>query len=207
MLVLGLDTTRKGAIVFVVDTENKEKTKFCIMSETLKHSDALFLHIEKILLEMECDIKNIDALACVVGPGSFTGIRVGMATIKGLNKVLNKPIVSLNVFDIVCNKIRTGMFLLNGTSSSCYHSKIVKNLVVESGVVDKMSIEEVSGDVDVFCLKEEQQIISLAYNKCKEIDNYPELLTAQIIKRLDAGEYGEFVPYYLQLSQAERNLK
>ena len=152
-------------------------------------------------------MKDIDAFACVVGPGSFTGIRVGMSVIKGFCKVYNKPVVWLNTFEVVSNTVKKGVVLLNSTNTSCFYAKIKGANIVETGVVVKDQVEELSNDETVFVLEEEQLLSSLEYSNIKVIDDLSKMIVDSIIGRLNSMEYGEFVPYYLQLSQAERNLK
>ena len=205
MLVLGLDTTRKSAKVFLVDTKDNEKSIFSEMDENVKHSDGLFLHIEKVLVEKGINIAEIDAMSCVVGPGSFTGIRVGMSTIKGLNKVLNKSVIAMNAFEVLLDKVSNGLIVLNSTHTSCYYARVLKSNIVETGNVEKSKISELANNQDVILLKEEQELIGLEYNKLVVIDSMVPLYFNCIVQKLNTMQYGDFVPYYLQLSQAERN--
>jgi len=99
MKILGIDTTRKRAQIFVFDTEMQNKYIIAI-NENIKHSEGLFLYIEKALLENKLTINDFDKFCVIVGPGSFTGIRVGMSTIKGFDKVCNKGIIALNTFEV-----------------------------------------------------------------------------------------------------------
>lgn len=207
MKVLGIDTTRKAAKVFIVDTKEVDNSVYLDMSENIKHSEGLFLYIEKIMSECKLSIPEVDAFACIVGPGSFTGIRVGMSVIKGFNKVANKSVISMNTFEVLKDYVKNGVILLNSTNTSCYYAKVEKKAIVDTGVVDKTAIEELADGKDVYVLVDEQNVISTAYSNIKVIININELYAKCIIEKLDSMQYGEFVPYYLQLSQAERNLK
>lgn len=207
MLILGLDTTRKSAKVFLLNSKSDDAMVFSHLDENVKHSDGLFLQIEKVLSDNEVKVSDIDAFACVVGPGSFTGIRVGMSTIKGLNKVVDKSIVALNAFEILMPVIDSGIIFLNSTHTSCYYAKISKNQIVETGNIDKSSIVEFAEGEDIVVLKEEQDLIGLEYNKLVVVDQLEPLYEKCIMEKLNTMQYGDFVPYYLQLSQAERNLK
>lgn len=205
MNILGIDTTRKKASIFFKRTE-REDIYLLALDENVKHSDGLFLYIEKALLDNDVKIEDVDTFACVVGPGSFTGIRVGMSTIKGINKVLKRNIVVMNMFEVLSPTLKTGIVLLNSTSTSCYYAKIFKGEVVESGVVAKVDIEKIADGGVVVVLKEEQEAIGLTYNNYKVVDSLAELYSKCVMQKLDAMQYDEFVPYYLQLSQAERNV-
>ena len=207
MKILGLDTTRKNALVFIVDSGDDKKAKVFETGENIKHSEGIFLFIEKLLVETGLSMEEIDAFACIVGPGSFTGIRVGMSIIKGFSKVYGKPVIALNMFDVLKSSLKNGIILLNSTSTSCYYSKVDKSQLGESGVVEKDKISQLGGNGEVVVLEEEQKVIGVEYNNCKIIDNLDSYIVAAIKARLNSMDYGEFVPYYLQLSQAERNLK
>ena len=207
MKILGVDTTRKSAKVFVLDTKESEHSVFLDMGENIRHSEGLFLYIEKVMLETKLNISDLDGFACVVGPGSFTGIRVGMSTIKGFNKVENKSIVSMNMFEVLSQSVKNGIVLLNSTNTSCYYAKIKNKKITEDGVVDKSAIAELANGESVYILAEEQNLIENSYKDYKVISSLNELYESCIISKLNNMEYGDFLPYYLQLSQAERNLK
>lgn len=206
MKVFGIDTTRKRANIFVIDTAGSGRINSLTLDENIKHSEGLFLYIEKALIENDISIQDVDCFACVVGPGSFTGIRVGMSTIKGLNKVLNKSVVAINMFEVLLPTLKKGVIVLNSTTTSCYYAKVNKGAIIDTGVVQKVDIESLADGEVVVLLNEEQEAIGLSYNKCKVVNNLSDLYLQCVIDRLNKAEYGELVPYYLQLSQAERNL-
>ncbi len=60
------------------------------------HSEQLLPMIDHLLQMCECPLSEIDVLAVSLGPGSFTGIRIGVATVKGLAQALHKPVVGVN---------------------------------------------------------------------------------------------------------------
>lgn len=207
MRVLGIDTTRKRGNVFLIDTSSNGKGYVLSFDENVKHSEGMFLYIEKALLDNKIEIGDVDCFACVVGPGSFTGIRVGMATIKGFDKALKKGVVSINTFDLILPTTKDGVILLNSTSSSCYFANVIKGKIVDTGVIAKDEIVSYANGRVVIILAEEQNVINIAYDKIKIVDNLDELYCNRVLTQLDTMQYGDFQPYYLQLSQAERNLK
>ena len=93
MKILGLDSSGIVASVAVVEddilvaeyTVNYKKT----------HSQTLLPMLDEIAKMTELDLKTIDAIAVAAGPGSFTGLRIGSATAKGLGLALKKPLIAV----------------------------------------------------------------------------------------------------------------
>ena len=87
MKILSLDTTGLVASCALVD-ENKTIAEFTTNYKKT-HSQTLMPMVEAICKMIEVDLKDIDYIACANGPGSFTGLRIGAATAKGLAHGLN----------------------------------------------------------------------------------------------------------------------
>ena len=93
MKILGLDSSGIVASVAVVEddilvaeyTVNYKKT----------HSQTLLPMLDEIAKMTELDLNTIDAIAVAAGPGSFTGLRIGSATAKGLGLALKKPLIAV----------------------------------------------------------------------------------------------------------------
>ena len=83
MLILGVDTTRDALTVVITDGE---KTRFIVSEEgNKKHTSLLIPKIEELLTTNGLSLSDADAFSAVTGPGSFTGIRVGISTINALS--------------------------------------------------------------------------------------------------------------------------
>jgi tRNA threonylcarbamoyladenosine biosynthesis protein TsaB len=65
----------------------------------LPHSQTFFSNLSILLQLAQVEIKEIDAFAAVTGPGSFTGLRVGLAAVKGIAHTLSRPSVGISSFD------------------------------------------------------------------------------------------------------------
>jgi len=98
MNVLGIDTSTKKANVCI--KKNEEIFNKSIDNE-ITHSEKLLPLIDECLHEANLNLSDINYLTCSVGPGSFTGIRIGIATIKAFAKVLNVPVYSFSSLDIL----------------------------------------------------------------------------------------------------------
>ena len=97
MKILALDSSGLVASVAIVEddvllaeyTVNYKKT----------HSQTLLPMLSEAAKMIELDLKTIDAIAVAAGPGSFTGLRIGSATAKGLGLALDKPLVHIPTVD------------------------------------------------------------------------------------------------------------
>lgn len=94
MIVLSTDTSSKVATVALL--KDNELLGEYVISNKKEHSVILMPMIEKLLADCNLNISDIDGYVVSKGPGSFTGLRIGMATIKGLALGSNKPYVSIS---------------------------------------------------------------------------------------------------------------
>lgn len=72
-----------------------------ILRTGLKHSEHLLPQIMQMLGESKLEIKDLDLLCCTRGPGSFTGLRIGMSALKGLAYGASKPLVSVSTMEVL----------------------------------------------------------------------------------------------------------
>lgn len=93
MKILGLDSSGLVAGVAVVEDEVLLAEYTTDYKKT--HSQTLLPMLEELTRMIELDLSTVDAIAIASGPGSFTGLRIGSATAKGLGLALNKPLVEV----------------------------------------------------------------------------------------------------------------
>lgn len=93
MKVLGIDSSGMVATVAVV--EDTQMLAEYTINYKKTHSQTLLPMLDEVAKMMELDLNTIDAIAVAAGPGSFTGLRIGSATAKGLGLALKKPLVSV----------------------------------------------------------------------------------------------------------------
>ncbi len=93
MKVLAIDSSGLVATAAVVEDDNMLAEYTVNYKKT--HSQTLLPMIAEIGKMIELDLAGIDAVAVAAGPGSFTGLRIGSATAKGLGLALNKPLVEV----------------------------------------------------------------------------------------------------------------
>ena len=97
MKILGIDTSGLVGTVAISDGDMLT-AQFSIQYKTT-HSEILMPMLEDISSKINLDLKSIDAIAIAKGPGSFTGLRIGSATAKGLALALDKPIIAIPTVD------------------------------------------------------------------------------------------------------------
>ncbi len=97
MKILALDSSGLVASVAVV-TEDKVLGEFTVNNKKT-HSQTLLPMVDEVLKILDMDVKELDAIAVAGGPGSFTGLRIGASTAKGLALVLNIPIINVPTVD------------------------------------------------------------------------------------------------------------
>ena len=98
MKILALDTTTKFLCLGLYD--NGKVYEYNLKAGTLL-SSLLGITLKRVLDALGWKVSDIDYFACGLGPGSFTGIRVGMSAIKGLAFSVNKPVVGVPTLDIL----------------------------------------------------------------------------------------------------------
>jgi tRNA threonylcarbamoyladenosine biosynthesis protein TsaB len=102
MKILGIDTSTKFLSVGISD---KDRVYEYNLDLGRAHSALLQPTLKRILDALGWRIQDVDYFACGLGPGSFTGIRVGVAAIKGLAFSLQKPVVGISTLDILAKNV------------------------------------------------------------------------------------------------------
>ena len=109
MKYLAIDTSSKHLLIIV----NKDGEIFSTYKEDCMadHSTKLMVETEELFKKANLTVFDLDFFAVVVGPGSFTGIRIGVATIKALSLATNKPVLPITSFDTITYNKGIGSFL------------------------------------------------------------------------------------------------
>ena len=97
MKILAIDTSGQTASAALIEDE-KLIGEFT-QNDKLTHSQTILPMVAEICEKTNTDPKDVDYIACAVGPGSFTGLRIGAATAKGLCLGLNKPLLAVPTLD------------------------------------------------------------------------------------------------------------
>ncbi|MCX7038951.1 MAG: tRNA (adenosine(37)-N6)-threonylcarbamoyltransferase complex dimerization subunit type 1 TsaB [Spirochaetes bacterium] len=96
MRALAIDTATD---VLAIAAVNGEARVSLALRKGLQHSPTLVPLLERLLAEISLPVKDLDLIACSVGPGSFTGIRIGLATAQGIGLATGVPLVGVSTLD------------------------------------------------------------------------------------------------------------
>jgi len=124
MLILSIDTATPVAGVSLVD-DNTIRYEG-LVNNGYKHSRNILGMIDTALRQSGCDLADVDAIAVTTGPGSFTGLRIGLATAKGLALAAGKPLIGIPTLDAVAHSLdwRSGLIcpVMNARKGEVYAS-------------------------------------------------------------------------------------
>lgn len=228
MKILALESSGLVASVAVVEdgkmigeyTTNFKKT----------HSQTLLPMLDELVKTLELDLNDIDAIAVCAGPGSFTGLRIGSATAKGLGLALNKPLIGIPTVDgiaynlygterVICplmdarrQQVYTGLYTFEKDEFKVLTSQkavAVAEIIDEINALGRPVIFLGDGvpvykDIIETCVQVDYTFAPahVAYQRAGAIGALAEIYYAQ--GRLETAS--EHRPDYLRLSQAEREL-
>ena len=229
MKILGLDSSGIVASVAVVEEETLLAEYTVDYKKT--HSQTLLPMLDTIGKMIELDMQTIDAIAVAAGPGSFTGLRIGSATAKGLGLALEKPIVAVpttealayNLFGskgIVCplmdarrNQVYTGIYRFRGNEMVTVEGQMAVDIDMVAEKLNALGEEVIFlGDgVPVFreILKEKIQVpcIFAPAHVNKQRASAVAALGLVYARQGRLESAAEHKPEYLRMSQAERERK
>lgn len=99
--LLHIDTALEKASIML--SRNGQRIAIAENSSQKDHASWLHPSILDLLKNNEFSLDDLDAIAVTIGPGSYTGLRVGLATAKGLCFALNKPLIAINTLDLMAS--------------------------------------------------------------------------------------------------------
>lgn len=107
---LAIDTSSRHLTVYA--QKGNESVLRHLPDCAMQHSVVLMDEIDAALKEIDLTPAECDFFAAVTGPGSFTGIRIGVATVKGFALAANKPLKSLTAFDLIAYNVNSKTFFV-----------------------------------------------------------------------------------------------
>ncbi len=226
MRILAIDSS--GLVASVAILEDDSMLAEYTLNYKKTHSQTLLPMLDEIVKQMDFDMETIDAIAVSAGPGSFTGLRIGSATAKGLGLALKKPIIPVPTVDglaynlcgvkeVVCplmdarrNQVYTGLY--------SFEENKMNTLIPQEAVAIEEIVKSVNehGAPVVFlgdgvpvqkAFLEEHVTVPYRFAPSHMARQRAGALGALAFQLYEAGiveEAREHKPDYLRLSQAER---
>ena len=232
MRILAVDTSSKNcsvAIVEVYENKNYNIIAFENSDDEKTHSQKLMPIIDKVFKEHNLTLKDMDLLTCCVGPGSFTGIRIGIATMKAFADVTNIKTVSVTSLESLSYNIEEYGIII--PIINCKNNNVYSAIFSRENNTYKQIGENIADNIDnaIRLYKANVENKNITFVGDGSI-LYKDLLTSKLSNKLIfsnkniqssislakcaydkylEGLYGDsnnLSPLYLRKSQAERAL-
>ena len=229
MKLLAIDSSGLVASVAIIEDNNLLGEYTINYKKT--HSQTLLPMLDEVAKMIELDKTSLDAIAVSAGPGSFTGLRIGSATAKGLGLALNKPLIHVPTVDalaynlwgtdkLICplmdarrQQVYTGLYEF---AENEFHILLEQCAIGIDEIIEKVNdmgrpVIFLGDGIDVFAeeIKEQCKVpFSFApagMNKQRAAS--VALLGKELYEKGKTVSAAEHAPDYLRLSQAERERK
>lgn len=226
MKVLGIDSS--GLVASVAVVEDAELRGEYTINYKKTHSQTLLPMLDEVTRMLELDLETVDAIAVSGGPGSFTGLRIGSATAKGLGLALKKPLIHVPTVDalaynmvghrdMVCplmdarrNQTYTGLYLFDGNEMDILLEQCavgIDEIVAKINTINR-AVVFLGDGIPVFTdyIKENCRV-PFTFAPAHVNKQRAGAVAALGLLSFAEGKYesaAEHCPDYLRLSQAER---
>lgn len=233
MRVLAVDSSGLVATVAIVEENDSEAKTIAEYTTNFKktHSQTLLPMLDEVVKMTEIDLDTIDAIAVSGGPGSFTGLRIGSATAKGLGLALGKPLIHVPTVDglaynfcytdqIVCpimdarrNQVYTGIYRFENDKMVVLEAQMavgIEELAEKLCQYEDLGVIFLGDGVPVHRLKLEKELMSgrrISFAPAHMNHQRAATVGALGLLYLKEGKTEtatEHKPDYLRVSQAER---
>lgn len=229
MKILALDSS--GLVASVAVAEDDHLIGEYTVNYKKTHSQTLLPMLDEVAKMIDLDLGTVDAIAIAKGPGSFTGLRIGSATAKGLGLALGKPIVEIPTVDglaynlwgakdLVCplmdarrNQTYTGLYAFEDGSMKVLEPQCAVDIaqIVEKINELQRAVVFLGDGVPVFCeyIREHVQVpyTFAPAHLNKQRAGAVAALAFRYVENGQTVSAGAHQPDYLRLSQAERERK
>ena len=224
MRILAVDSSAKAC--YVALTDDKKIIGSFFINTALTHSQTLVPMIDALLKNTAVSLDSVDVLAVSVGPGSFTGVRIGVAAVKGIAMPLNKKCAAVSTLEAMAHNY-VGEDCIVCAAMDARRNQVYNALFrVENGEISRICDDRALSvdDLGEYLKFIDERIVlvgdgaELCYNSYKEILSNVELApehirfqnasgVAMVALNGDYISSEELMPTYLRLPQAERELK
>lgn len=226
MKILSLDSSATCASVALFDTESKKIIGDFFINTKLTHSQTLVPMLDALLKSTKTELSDVNYFAVNTGPGSFTGIRIGVSVAKGMAMALDKKCVSISTLEsmaynfideddvVVCacmdarrNQIYNALFAVKDKSVTrmCEDRAIKVDDLLKELETFSQKIILVGDGAHLCCNVELSDNIILAHDSKRYQNASSVALCAEnYIENNDVSSASSLMPTYLRPSQAER---
>lgn len=163
MKVLLIDTSSEYLYVYIYDDTLKKTLASKTMVTHNNHSENLIPALTEVLNECNMELKDVDEVVCGIGPGSYTGLRVGCVVAKMASYTLNKPLKTISSL-LFCGsgKLNNGKYLIKMKAKKDYSYYTIVNasnnkldiLTPDSFNSDSVVNEIINNDLDLIVIDE-----------------------------------------------------
>ena len=226
MKVLGIDSS--GMVASIAVVEDMQMLGEYTINYKKTHSQTLLPMLDEVAKMIELDLADIDVIAVAAGPGSFTGLRIGSATAKGLGLALKKPLVSVPTLEgiafnfcgsdkVICpmmdarrSQVYTGIYEFDGNTLRKVEDQMavpVEEILEKLNTIGKEVV--LAGDGVPVYMEQIEQYLKVPYlvapaHLNRQRAGAVAVLGMQYAKEGKTETAMEHQPDYLRLSQAER---
>ena len=210
--ILNIETATKNCSVALAQ---KGKIILCkeIAEEGYSHAERLHVFIEEIIQEAGITFKDLTAIAVSQGPGSYTGLRIGVSAAKGLCFALNIPLIAVDTLQVLASQatISEGLIIpmLDARRmevySAIFNPNLVKQREIQAEVITEASFETISETVYFVgdCSEKCQSVLvkpNFVFLKEIKFPSSKEMCTISFAKfqQSDFVDVAYFEPYYLK---------
>ena len=211
-IILNLETATKNCSVSIA---KEGKTLVCkeIATENFSHAEKLHVFIEEILQETNLAFKDLNAIAVSQGPGSYTGLRIGVSSAKGFCYALGLPLIAVDTLELLARRITINDGLIvpmidarrMEVYTAFYDKNYNKTRKIEAEIINEESYKEsnetlhlVGDGISKFkeTLTASKFIFhnDIVYPSAQEMS----LLSFDKYKKSDFVDVAYFEPYYLK---------
>ena len=188
--ILNIETATKNCSVAL---SKEGKTILCreIAEEGYSHSERLHVFIEEIIKESGITFKDLSAIAVSQGPGSYTGLRIGVSAAKGLSYALNIPLIAVDTLQTLASQVTISSGLIipmidarrMEVYSAIFNLNFEKEREIQAQIIDETSFED---------LKETLYFIGDCNDKCKTVLTNDNFIFLDEVKYPSAKEMSKF---------------
>lgn len=223
MKILSIDTSSKICGVAVI--EDAKLLKEISQDNGLTHSETLMPIIKDTLSDLNLTLNDIDLIVCDKGPGSFTGIRIGVATAKAFSDSLNIPTVGISSLEALAYNVKSNGIiccLIDAKNNNVY-AGVFKNIDGKYILRRDYSVENISDLLSKFkdttynitfvgdgTINYKDLILSTLPNNCIFAENN-DLSAFNLglagLNHYVSKDFSDILPMYLRKPQAERMLE